>query len=321
MVFGFVADSLTTTTSVLFPIFASYKAIRTSDPAQLTPWLMYWTTLSLFLAGESFAYPIVSWLPFYSWMRLGVHLYLVMPGQQGSVYLYQTYIHPYLEQHERSIDRFISDSHERAKRAGLQYLNEAIEYIKVNILKFPPRQPPPPPASNATYTQTLLSRFNMPAARAGLATAGTSDLFSLLGNAMQQATYPSSRSRDSQAEDLSASGSLIPPHMIGEERTKYISSQRDMLQTLLQAFDKEAHGEQSMTSSFDRQQGSPTHRGVEGSLRKNRSELEFEDLAYEDVPKAADRRPENSQRQASWSNWIWGNYGEKDSALVGKKEQ
>jgi len=253
-------------------------------------------------------------------MRLGLHLYLVMPGQQGSVYLYQNYIHPWLEQHERQIDRFISDSHERAKQAGLQYLKQAIEYVRVSVLKLPPRQPPPPSASNATYTQSLLSRFTMPAARAGLATAGTSDLFSVLGNAMQQATYPTSRSRNSQAEDLSASGTLIPSHMTGEERTKYISTQRDMLQTLLQAFDKEADGSQSAARSLDAHQESASQEGTEGVLKKNRSELEFEDLAYEDVPKI-EKRPPQGQRNASWSNWIWGNYGEKDSALVGKKEQ
>ena len=249
-------------------------------------------------------------------MRLGLHLYLVMPGQQGSIYLYQSYIHPYLEQHERDIDRFISNSHERAKQAGLQYLKQAIEYVRVNVLNLPPKQPPPPPPSNATYTQSLLSRFNMPAARAGLATAGTSDIFSLLGNAMQQATYPSSRSRDSQVEDLSASGTLIPNHMTGEERSKYISTQRDMLQTLLQAFDREASGSQSAS----RQQDDSSAGDTQGVLKKNRSELEFEDLAYEDVPKI-EKRPEQGQRDASWSKWIWGNYGEKDSALVNKKEQ
>jgi len=254
-------------------------------------------------------------------MRLGLHLYLVMPGQQGSVYLYQTYIHPYLEQHERQIDRFISDFHERARQAGLQYFKQAIEYVRVNVLKLPPRQPPPPAASGATYTQSLLSRFTMPAARAGLATAGTADLFSVLGNAMQQATYPTSRSRNAQAEDLSASGTLIPSHMTGEERTKYISTQRDMLQTLLQAFDKEADGVQAGTRSLEgHHQENLTRDETADVLKKNRSELEFEDLAYEDVPKA-EKRPPQGERNASWGNWIWGNYGEKDSALVGKKEQ
>ncbi|KAI7151055.1 hypothetical protein KC319_g13749, partial [Hortaea werneckii] len=113
--FGFIADILTSVTSILFPIFASYKALRTSDPANLAPWLMYWPTLSLFLLVESQLYFILYWVPFYSWIRLGIHLYLVAPGQQGSVYIYREYIHPFLEEHERQIDRMISDGHEKAK--------------------------------------------------------------------------------------------------------------------------------------------------------------------------------------------------------------
>lgn len=47
--------------TVLFPIFASYKALRTSDPAQLTPWLMYWVVLSCFSLVESWTWFILAW--------------------------------------------------------------------------------------------------------------------------------------------------------------------------------------------------------------------------------------------------------------------
>ena len=82
--------------SVLLPVFFSYKALRTSDPALLAPWLMYWTTLALFLAVENQFNFILRWVPLYSWIRLGVHLYLVLPGQQGSVFIYKEHIHPFL---------------------------------------------------------------------------------------------------------------------------------------------------------------------------------------------------------------------------------
>ena len=32
--------------SFAFPIFASYKALKANDPAQLTPWIMYWVVLA-----------------------------------------------------------------------------------------------------------------------------------------------------------------------------------------------------------------------------------------------------------------------------------
>ena len=67
--------------------------------------------------------------------------------------------------------------------------------------------------------------------RAQQAAAGTSDLFSLLGKAIQQTTYPDSQSRDAQAADLSASGTLIPSDLKGADRTDFVNTQRERLRT------------------------------------------------------------------------------------------
>ena len=47
--------------TILFPAFASYKAIRSGNPAQLTPWLMYWVVLSGILLAESWTVFIIGW--------------------------------------------------------------------------------------------------------------------------------------------------------------------------------------------------------------------------------------------------------------------
>lgn len=47
--------------TILFPIFASFKALRSGDPSQLAPWLMYWVVLSALLMAESWTYFIVGW--------------------------------------------------------------------------------------------------------------------------------------------------------------------------------------------------------------------------------------------------------------------
>lgn len=294
---------------------------------------MYWVTLSLAMATESFLYPIISWFPFYSWIRFGAHLYLVLPGKQGSVLLYQTYIHPFLAHHEREIDVFISESHERAKKAGLQYFKQAIEWAKVNVLGLQPRRPTPPSSRQVSYTTNLLSRFNMPSAREGYAPVGVSDVFSLLGNAMQQGGYAGS-SRSVQAEDLAASGNLIPSHLTGDEKTEFISTQRDRLRTLLQAFESEdiagpTNHSPNRTPPLGNSQflpkgtpplsASPFLRQP-SDLQKSRSEPDFEDLAYEDVPPSGSTRRTPPIRQASWSKWVWGNYGGKDSATLDKKD-
>jgi len=119
---------------------------------------------------------------------------------------------------------------------------------------------------------------------------------------------------------LSNFGSLIPENITGEERYEYISTQRDRLRTLLQAFDNEAGAESSTSRAATHASGASLGSAT-GDLKKSRSESEFEDLANEEVPKFEKRPDMGGQRRSSWSKWVWGNYGEKDSALVGKKEQ
>lgn len=320
---------------------------------------MYWTTLSLFLAVENQLYFILSWVPFYAWIRLGLHLYLVAPGKQGSVMLYQEYIHPFLEEHERQIDQTISSTHAKAKAAGLDVFKRAYEYVRTQFLGQPPRQPTPPVSRNVSYSAALLNRFNMPAARSsfvsaaaaagGAGSTASGDLFNILGKAMQQYSTPNSTSRDMQAEDLSRSGTLIPPTLSGAERTDFVNTQRDRLRTLLQAFDREANPSSdpattsgrsayppgSQTPSSRNPYLTPTQMDGSGYMHKSRSESEFEDLAYEPMPdpdsfrappsRGSAREGEDGgnrpkRESAGWSNFIWGNYGEKDSAEGRRKD-
>ncbi|KAK5131100.1 hypothetical protein LTR08_001318 [Meristemomyces frigidus] len=331
-------------TSILFPVFASYKALRTSDPAVLTPWLMYWTTLSLFLLIESQLYFILYWIPFYPWIRFALHLYLVLPGKQGSVFLYKEYIHPFLEEHERQIDRTISEGHAKARAAGLDVVKRGIEYIRVQMLGQAPKQPTPPQSRSVSYSTYLIDRFAMPSARQGMGTvAGTGDLFGLLGKALQQSTYPDA-SRDDQARDLASSGTLVPPSLSGDDRETYVNTQRERLRTLLQAFDTEAFNADSATSGAQTRSSMPQRPSSRksylapqdpGYMHKSRSESEFEDLGYETMPDPEQyrmrddgeerSRPSSSAQKPAkdnpgWSNWIWGTYGDKDSAVSSKKD-
>lgn len=326
-------------TSILFPVYASYKALRTSDPALLAPWLMYWSTLSLFLLVESQFHFILSWVPFYSWMRLGLHLYLVLPGNQGSVLLYQQYIHPFLEEHERQIDRGITSAHANAKAAGMDVLKRGIEYVRVQLLGGQPSQPTPPASRSVSYSTQLLNRFVMPSARDGPTGAGTTDVFSLISRALQQTTYSDSASRDTRAANLASSGTLIPPALSGIERNDFINTQRERLQTLLQVFDTEASHTPDAAISSGRSEAPhrPSSRksylaplddpNAPSGLHASRSESEFEDLGYETMPDpehyravpGEDRTP-GARDGAGWSNWIWGNYGEKDSAVSSRKD-
>ena len=321
---------------------------------------MYWVTLSLFLLVENQFHFILSWVPFYSWIRFGAHLYLVLPGKQGSVFIYQEYIHPFLEEHERQIDKLISEAHARAKEAGLDAVKRGWEYVRVQFLGQPPAPASPQPSRNVSYSTHLMSRFAMPSARDGLAAAGTSDIFSMIGKVLQQTTYPSSTTTSTQAADLAQSGTLIPPSLSGADRTDFISTQQQRLTTLLQAFNAEASQPTTLPASqagargFDTREVEPDDYYTsgsrprsemprqpssrksylstdEGQMHKSRSESEFEDLAYDMPDPDAYRMPPagSTQRNSGgaksagggFGSWLWGNYGEKDSVIDPRKDR
>ncbi|CAG7562096.1 unnamed protein product [Fusarium equiseti] len=337
---------LSSVASFLFPIFASYKALNSHDPAQLTPWLMYWVVLSCCLLAESWVWFIISWIPFYGYFRLMFLLYLILPQTQGAKFLYEEYVHPYLEKNETQIDDFIASSHERLTAAGISYLKLAIEQFRVKVLGLPPSEPEsPPPETNQGYTQSLLSRFNVPGSRWAAnnnGNAGT-DFYSLLSSAVAAATSAGATTGGSgQSAGTRTMGgepknpeALIPPHLRESgARMDFISTQRDRLNVLLSALDREAQDLRSEAQRAQENTGprrdpmayggygnnddeEPTQRppsGLSGwsGISKSRSETDFEridaDTSSDDDRQMRRRNMGAGQRNTSgsWVPWGWG---------------
>ncbi|KAG5970934.1 hypothetical protein E4U58_000454 [Claviceps cyperi] len=298
--FDLFAMLLSSIASFLFPIFASYKALKTSDPAQLTPWLMYWVVFSICLLIESWFSFILFWIPFYGYIRLLFFLYLILPQTQGARVLYEDKIHPFLRDNEYAIDEFIASAHHRLKNAGLAYFRRAVDYIKTNVLNFPPTEQRPTPAAESAssapqgYTQSLLARFSVPTARwSGAAGTGMgNDVYSLLANAVSATT--SAGGGGSEAAPSSSSATLVPPHLRGSaEKMDFITAQRERLNIVLNALDREAQQMQadgsSKSSSSNNNLGDveePSQRPPSGmsmfsGLSKSRSETDFEKVEAE----------------------------------------
>ncbi|KAL3470181.1 TB2/DP1, HVA22 family-domain-containing protein [Aspergillus californicus] len=293
--FGIIADILSSILTIALPIFASYKALRSSDPYQLAPWLMYWVVLSTILLAESWTFFILGWIPFYSWMRLFFFAYLVLPQTQGARMIYQEYVDPFLAQHEREIEEFIGSSHEKARAMGLQYLYKAIDYVREKVLGLPPQRPQtPPPAGAASYAQSLLSRFNLPSAVGGHSPAPASDWYSTISSAVAAVTSPG-KTQEARAEELSASGTLLPREMASMSRSdkaQFYSKQRDMLDVIRNAIMREERGLDE-AGDDDLAYGG-------ASLRKNRSDNSFDHIDHDDV---RDRSP-NRRSSNRGSNWF-----------------
>ncbi|PGH16711.1 hypothetical protein AJ79_01584 [Helicocarpus griseus UAMH5409] len=218
--------------------------------------------------------------------------------------LYQQYIDPFLHHHEREIEQFITQAHDKAKAAGLDYFYKAVDFFREKVLGLPPAaaSAPPPPtpqvAGATAFAQSLLSRFTIPGTTTAASTlvSPAADLYSLVSAAVSSAS--SSKSRDAQAAELSASGKLIPDKIASAskaEQAEYIASQKERLGVLLSAFDREqrnlrltvpAGGSVSGDRNDDLAYGTSYdehERGGGGGLRKNRSDVSFENIEHEDL--------------------------------------
>ncbi|CAK7227107.1 hypothetical protein SBRCBS47491_006457 [Sporothrix bragantina] len=375
--FDILPKALASIASFLFPLFASYKALNTSDPAQLTPWLMYWVVLSVVVLVESWMDWILVWVPFYQYFRLFFLLYLVLPQTQGARVLYQTHLHPWLTQHEAQIDEFIGSAHARMRSAGMHYLKQAIAYLRKALgLPAAPDNGSQYGAASAShgasgvsaqsYTQSLLARFTLPSARwpggamGSAAAAATSDpavpssgadFYNLLANAVgalgtatgaaggvAAGAAASALSRgiagfssgnantgtnDTNNRNMSASGTLIPPHIQDADRASFLATQRDRLRTLLSALEREAAQLEDEDETLSKT--SPLSRPLSSAsgLSKSRSEADFEKIdaesgAEEDTPLRQRRQaggahsdvahPGVGKRSTSgsWMPWGWG---------------
>ena len=314
--------------SFLFPLFASYKALQTSDPAQLTPWLMYWSVMSCVYLVESWVGFILVWVPFYAYMRFFFLLWLVLPQTQGARQLYETYLHPYLQENEAAIEELIARTHDRAKAAGMAYLRQAIEYVRINILGLPPSEVEREDAAAAAappqgYTQALLARFSVPAARWAANNAGTAgqDFFNLLAGAVSAAASGAgpSGSGDGARTAGAAPGAgknLIPDGIGGaQEKMTFIAAQRERLAFMMSALDREAQQLEKSPEGQDAaaagapaaQEGlglsrPPSGHSVWSALSKSRSEVDFEKIdaesgAEEDDAGTIRRRVQGQQQQ------------------------
>ncbi|KAJ9142354.1 Protein YOP1 [Pleurostoma richardsiae] len=338
--FDIFAKLLSSVASFLFPLFASYKAIKTSDPAQLKPWLMYWVVLACALLVESWAEWFLVWIPFYAYIRLLFFLYLILPQTQGARVIYTAHIHPYLEQNEAQIEELIATTHDKMKAAGIAYLKRAIEVLKTTVLGLPPdpnaaaaEAEVPAAQQPRSYTQALLARFQLPEARknGGTGTGGAAyagqEFYNLLAGAVSAASAAVSHATASSAAtttaggpssktDMTASGALIPPDIRGtSEKMSFITAQRERLSIVLSALDREAAQLQSSEkagSDSPSEEEEPAQRPASG-LSKSRSEADFEKIeaesGAEDVDDGSGSRkgtPAATSGSGGWLPWGWG---------------
>ncbi|XP_055000566.1 receptor expression-enhancing protein 4 [Sorex araneus] len=106
---------------MLYPAYASYKAVKTKNIREYVRWMMYWIVFALFMAVETFTDVFISWFPFYYEVKMAFVLWLLSPYTKGASLLYRKFVHPSLSRHEKEIDTYIVQAKERSYETVLTF--------------------------------------------------------------------------------------------------------------------------------------------------------------------------------------------------------
>ncbi|XP_039126326.1 HVA22-like protein a [Dioscorea cayenensis subsp. rotundata] len=86
--------------TLVYPLYASVKAIETKSPIDDQQWLTYWVLYSLITLFELTFAKVIEWLPFWSYAKLIFNCWLVLPYFSGAAYVYQHFVRPLFVNHQ-----------------------------------------------------------------------------------------------------------------------------------------------------------------------------------------------------------------------------
>ncbi|XP_064031704.1 receptor expression-enhancing protein 4 isoform X2 [Pogoniulus pusillus] len=106
---------------MLYPAYASYKAVKSKNIREYVRWMMYWIVFALFMATETITDLLISWFPFYYELKMAFVIWLLSPYTRGASLLYRKFVHPTLSSKEKEIDTYIVQAKERGYQAMVRF--------------------------------------------------------------------------------------------------------------------------------------------------------------------------------------------------------
>ena len=103
---------------VAYPCFMSFLALESNGADDDKQWLTYWVVFGLFNILDQFAGFILTFIPFYFFLKLVFLVWLFHPSSQGATTIYNNYILPNMSQYEKhiaGIEKSVADAAAGAK--------------------------------------------------------------------------------------------------------------------------------------------------------------------------------------------------------------
>jgi len=120
--------------NVLYPAFATSKAIKKKKVGELLTWGKYWTVFALFSSIESIADVLVAfWLPFYDDLKLSAMTSMVL----GSSMIFDSFVFPFFLRYEKRLDQELKRIREQSshliKKFGGDILQSVVTFVRHTI--------------------------------------------------------------------------------------------------------------------------------------------------------------------------------------------
>jgi len=81
--------------SLLYPLYASIQAIESQSHADDKQWLTYWVLYSMITLFELTFAKVIEWIPIWSYAKLIMTCWLVIPYFSGAAYVYEHFVRPF----------------------------------------------------------------------------------------------------------------------------------------------------------------------------------------------------------------------------------
>uniref|UniRef100_A0ACD5VYZ9 Uncharacterized protein n=1 Tax=Avena sativa TaxID=4498 RepID=A0ACD5VYZ9_AVESA len=103
---------------LLYPLYASMRAIEGPSSLDDQQWLTYWVLYSLITLFELSFWKALQWLPLWPYMKLLFCCWLVLPIFNGAAYIYETHVRRYFK-----IGQYVSPVYSERQRKVLQMMS------------------------------------------------------------------------------------------------------------------------------------------------------------------------------------------------------
>ncbi|XP_010258395.1 PREDICTED: HVA22-like protein a [Nelumbo nucifera] len=81
--------------TLVYPLYASIRAIESKSRLDDQQWLTYWILYSMITLFELTFAKVIEWLPFWPYAKLIVTCWLVLPYFSGAAYVYEHFVRPF----------------------------------------------------------------------------------------------------------------------------------------------------------------------------------------------------------------------------------